>query len=290
MRSYPFQDFVNGAAKRALCRQQFIEHHTQAENIGAAIDEVPLAAGLFRAHVGGRAGPMSVFAELFVFQGQAEIGDVRSKLRIDEDIGRFDVAMHNAVDVRVVQGFGDGRHDFRSLAVHERGGLDPLAQVASFDKHGDDVAQPVSRLAVFVDANDGRVLQPSQDLRFGKIESRIVQQLAMGNFEGDRSLEHIVATAVNSAKSPFAQAGFDAIAAANAVGAPAQRVVSVGSDLDICFRLTRKRGPRPWPALGGKAVGRAGTRFIRSVERREAGPTPGQCGRGARPAGRRSCP
>jgi hypothetical protein len=40
--------------------------------------------------------------------GQSEIGELRLVVRIEEDIGRLEVPVEDAVGVRVVHGAGDG--------------------------------------------------------------------------------------------------------------------------------------------------------------------------------------
>ena len=66
------------------------------------------AAGLFGAHVDWGAGHSGVLAEIFVSQREAEIGDAWLASFVEQDIGRLDVAVYQALGVGVVQGIGDG--------------------------------------------------------------------------------------------------------------------------------------------------------------------------------------
>ena len=65
------------APERPPPGQQLVEDHAEAEDVGAAVDPVPLAPGLLGAHVGGRPGKPGPLAEVLVLEGQPEVGDVR---------------------------------------------------------------------------------------------------------------------------------------------------------------------------------------------------------------------
>ena len=62
------------APERLAPGQQLVEDHAEAEDVRAAVDPVPLAAGLLGAHVGGRAGEPGSLAVVLVLQRQAEVG------------------------------------------------------------------------------------------------------------------------------------------------------------------------------------------------------------------------
>ena len=53
---------------------------------------MPLAAGLFRAHVSGRPGVALSLADFPIPQGQAEIRDERFAAGVEQDVARLDVA------------------------------------------------------------------------------------------------------------------------------------------------------------------------------------------------------
>ena len=54
------------APERPPAGQQLVEDHAQAEDVGPAVDPVPLAPGLLGAHVGGRPGVAGALAEVLV--------------------------------------------------------------------------------------------------------------------------------------------------------------------------------------------------------------------------------
>ena len=74
-------------------RSELVENDSQAEDVGAAVDPVPLAPGLLGTHVGGRAGESVPLAEVLLREHQAEVGDARFALEVEQDVGRLDVAV-----------------------------------------------------------------------------------------------------------------------------------------------------------------------------------------------------
>ena len=99
--------------------KQLVEDDAQAEDVGPAIDPVPLAAGLLGAHVGGRAGEPGPLAEVLVLERQPEVGHAGLARGVDQDVGGLDVPVDQAPGVGVVQGLGDGRHQLGRLAERQ---------------------------------------------------------------------------------------------------------------------------------------------------------------------------
>ncbi len=91
------------APERPTAGQELIEDYSQAEDIGAAVNPMPLAAGLFGARVSGSAGETCLPAEVFVAKRQSEIGQERLAGGVDQDVGRLDVAMDQAARIGVVE-------------------------------------------------------------------------------------------------------------------------------------------------------------------------------------------
>ena len=94
----------------ALPGEQFVEDDAQAEDVGTAINPMPLAPGLFGAHVSHRACPGPVPAEVFLPQRQTEVGQVRGARPVQQDIARLDVAVHQFLAMGVMQRVGDTRY------------------------------------------------------------------------------------------------------------------------------------------------------------------------------------
>ncbi len=74
--------------------QQFIQHDPQTVNVAATVDTMSFPAGLLGAHV--VRGSRQAFASTKVFfpQRNAEVRQECSALRVDQNVGRLDIAMH----------------------------------------------------------------------------------------------------------------------------------------------------------------------------------------------------
>ncbi len=79
------------APEGASAGEQFVEDDAETEDVGAPIHAVPLAARLLGAHVGGGAGKPGSAPEVFLAQGQAEVGDVGVAGPVEQKVGGLDV-------------------------------------------------------------------------------------------------------------------------------------------------------------------------------------------------------
>lgn len=92
--------------ERPPAGQRFVQHDTQAEDVAAAIDPDPLAAGLFGTHVRRHAAGAGPLADILLAQGQPEVGAVRLAVLVEQGVAGLDVAMHQALLVGQMQGLG----------------------------------------------------------------------------------------------------------------------------------------------------------------------------------------
>ena len=100
--------------KRPASGEQLVEDDAKAENVSAAIDAVPLAAGLLRTHVGRRPGVAGAVDHVLVPQRQSEVGDERTAGGVEEDVARLDVTVDDAALVGVLERLGDRRDQRRA--------------------------------------------------------------------------------------------------------------------------------------------------------------------------------
>ena len=122
---------VRRAAERDLAREAFVERHAQAIDIATSVQlESPR---LFRTHVRRGAG-QHVFAREALVAGlvarQAEVHQLGPPgRRVDHDVVRLDVAMHQSRGMRRGQSIGDLGGQARRLTRLQAGpGLDQVAQ------------------------------------------------------------------------------------------------------------------------------------------------------------------
>ena len=96
-------------AERRPAGQQLVEQRPQAVDVAGRPQLLGLAGGLLGRHVAGRAedGPGARLGRnRRSVLGQAEVGDVRLVVRLEQDVGGLEVAVQDAVAVGVVDAPG----------------------------------------------------------------------------------------------------------------------------------------------------------------------------------------
>src|SRR5581483_2291556 len=127
-------------------------HGAERVHVAGGADAVAPAGRLLRWHVAGRAQDGAGRRQTAVAVGlarQAEVGDARLVVAVQEDVRRFAVASQHAAPVGVVDGAGDalaiaGRLR-RAVAVDEIHRKVVLALVLADLVDGDDVGVPQRR-------------------------------------------------------------------------------------------------------------------------------------------------
>ena len=104
------------AAKRQLAGEHLVEDHAQAELVGRGTDFVGSPVDLFGRHVGGRADEHAALRDSHVLVAlelprQAEVHDDWLVPLVDHDVGRLEIAVHDAVLVGFGQRVGQLAND-----------------------------------------------------------------------------------------------------------------------------------------------------------------------------------
>ena len=136
---------------------------------------MPLAPRLLGTHVGGRAGESGALAEVLLRRGQAEVGDARLALEVEQDVGRLDVAVDQAALWAWCSASATSGDQLRRLPERRPALPEPVRQVAPLDVLGDDVAEAVLGAADVVDRHDVGVVQPGEGAGLGE-ERRYVHR------------------------------------------------------------------------------------------------------------------
>jgi len=159
-----------GGVERKPPRQHFEAYHPERPDIGARVDFC--AVRLLRRHVrdgadGGVRSRESQRGLLAVRQhlGETEIQNLHVTVVRQHDVGRLQIAMHDAGVMRGAQSGGELQQDGRRVCDTDGPALDPLAQrLALVKRHGDEqLAFPVADL---VDRGDIRMIECARGLRF----------------------------------------------------------------------------------------------------------------------------
>ncbi len=195
----------------------FVEDETERVDVGAAVHRT--AEGLFRRGVaGGADGGTGRFGHGGLGQGpgQTEVGDAEAAVLVEDEVGRFDVAVDEAATVRVGEGLGGLDTHGRGLghrdtaAVVEQVPQGPAAQVLE-DQEGAALV-----LAPVVDGEDVGVGQGGGGLGLvaeAAQEVAVVGQAGVEDLDGHPALEDDVPGGVDGRGSPAAEGGFDPVAA-----------------------------------------------------------------------------
>lgn len=128
--------------ERELAGDHAVKDDAERVDVGAAVDAMALSLRLFGRHVVGRAGDLAAGAPVHAGAGRAEReaevhedGDVRLTAARHDDVGRFDVAVDDALGVGGGEPVGDdGDREFPARPMVEH----PVVQVLAFQKFGND--------------------------------------------------------------------------------------------------------------------------------------------------------
>ena len=109
--------------------QALVEDGAEAVNVGGGAQLLDAPGGLLGGHVARRAedgAGARLLAVVVQPLGQAEVGDVRLVVLVDEDVRRLQIAVQDAVLVGVVDGAGDGLDVAGGDAAGQRPRRQPL--------------------------------------------------------------------------------------------------------------------------------------------------------------------
>ncbi len=192
------------------------QHDAERVNIAAPV-EARVAAGLLGTHVVGRADGHGRARERhpgFVDLHDAEVRDVRLIVLVEQDVGRFEIAVDDAFGVGGVEAGGEARDDAGGLGHGQRPLHDPIGERAAghvaHHKEGLSVF-----LAVVVHRDDGGVLERGDGLGLALeagAERAVVQELARQHFDRYVALEARIVPAQDRRHAAFGDLRFDFVA------------------------------------------------------------------------------
>ena len=153
--------------ERRTAREQVVEQRAQRIDVAARTDFAELLRGLFGRHVARRTkrltahGQVRAVRQLF---GQTEVGDARLVERINEHVGRFEVAVQHAALMGIVDGLCDLFYVPRRLFGRQRSCAYEIGKIVPLDEIHREIGLAF-RLAHFVDTDDVRMLETRRCLR-----------------------------------------------------------------------------------------------------------------------------
>src|SRR5436190_3422256 len=157
-------------------------------------------------------------------EGDAEVGDERLTF-LEEDVLRFEIAMDDAMAVRVVQGAGDRRRyaerfSYRQLLL----AVEALAKRFPLDVRHDIEERPVRRLTGVEQGQQIRVLQVRRDSDLGEeaLDAHHRRELGVENLERHQAIVLEIAREVDGGHAARADLAFDGVT----IGEPAKELFS----------------------------------------------------------------
>ena len=137
---------------------------------------------------------------------QSEIEHLHRAVAADLDVGRFQIAMDDALLVRRFERFGDLSGDRQRLIDWDRAIGDPLGQIVALDQFHDE-GVVASRLLDRIDAGDVWMIQGRERLGLA-LEPRqaleISRECVGKDLDGDVAAERRVGGSVHLPHAPFA--------------------------------------------------------------------------------------
>ena len=170
--------------------------------------------GLLGGHVAGRAHDLAGLGlALLDFEplGQAEVGDLGRAVAVEQDVGRLQVAMHDAGLVRRVHGPGERRHQLGRRAAGLGRPLEAVGEAPPFEQLERDEGAAVG-LAEVVDLDDVGMAEPGDGLG---LDQEPLAMLGVGvlavadHLQRDDPVQRAVPGLVDDAHAAAAQLGQD---------------------------------------------------------------------------------
>ena len=201
--------------ERRAAGEHVVEDAAERVDVGSGVD--PLAPDLLRGDEVQRADPVPGLRRARLREhvlGEPEVGQVGVVALPEQDVGRLDVAVHQAGGVRGVERGADLPDDPRRARRVERPlAADERAQVVAGDVAHRDVGDPVL-LARVVDRDHVRVVDRRRDARLAQEPppDRLVGHQGRGDdLQRDDAVERELARAIDDAHPPAPRHGLDPV-------------------------------------------------------------------------------
>ncbi len=259
------------ALERRCARDEFVEQAAGGVDVRASIDR--LAAGLLRRQVLRGADDVGCLRHGRGIVGErtrdAEVHHLDRAGLGDHHIGRFDVAVHDAVVVTEVQRPADVGDDLHRAAGRQVSlGPEDVAQRAPFDVLHDDIGHRGALVAVAVtvtgviDRDDRRMVQAGRGLSLttkAVQEGRVAGKVGAQHLDRDLAAQPDVAPAVHLGHAPVADELTELVPAADQSGLRHSSSsllvlrVAVAVMITDLLRTSSRPPSRPWPRVPPRA-------------------------------------
>ena len=152
--------------ERRPAGQELVEDGPQSVDVGRRADQPRVSLGLLRGHVAGRAedrvGPGDRLSGV-EHLGQTEVGHLGQQTRVEQDVGRLQVAMNDPLAVRLGDRARQRLDELRRGGSGPGGAVESLVEAAAGQVLELEVGEAADRADV-VDLHDARVAEPGDRL------------------------------------------------------------------------------------------------------------------------------
>ncbi len=137
-----------------------VEDHPDRPEVGPAVQTMGFTANLLGRHESRSAGDFAPLEPLkILIDRQAEVGDKRVAAGVDQDVRRFQIAVHQPRVVSVIDGLADADDDLDEPLVGQPLVLQEVGQGAAVDEFEHDIERLFALRADVEHAHDRRVTQ-----------------------------------------------------------------------------------------------------------------------------------
>jgi hypothetical protein len=167
--------------ERRLAREHFVEEHAEAVDVAPRVDVEAAHLGLLGTGVGRRANERLELREIALVRqalvrrlGDAEVDDLGHSHAVidgDEDVRGLEVAVDDALLMRVLHGLADLDEQLQAFPGGQFGLVAILGDLDAADQFHDEVGAPALRRAAVENFRDVRVVHERKGLALG-LETR----------------------------------------------------------------------------------------------------------------------
>ena len=204
------------AGQRQFTGEHFVKDNAQGINVRAVIHELRLLE-LFRRHVVRCSHHFTRLRQPLRCRvcsdepGQAEVGDFYPPRFVHQDVLGLDVAMDDALVMRILKRFADLRHDGQRLARLQLAVRQQVPQRHAIDELHQEVVKTIG-LAEIVNGHDVRMVQTRQRARLAREplgERWVPAGLGGQNLHGHQAVELLLPGLIHRAHAALADEAQD---------------------------------------------------------------------------------
>lgn len=200
-----------GVVRGKSAGEQFVEHHADREDVRVVVHRLRRVDDFRSGVVGCAEDLLTGLGRVLDGPGKAEVADFRPGVEIEQDVGRFDVAVEDAVFVgmgEAVANAGEKADDFVGVDGDSVGGMEE--RLPGNILH-DDVEHAVD-LTEVVNADEVGMVEAGHGFGLGleaRAKSGVLAELIRQDFDRNGAVERFLDGSIDGAHSAGGNQGFE---------------------------------------------------------------------------------